>query len=79
MANCRVRGNFNNNNNNKGSTLNKANLVETEQVIAVVVFEAHLVPSVKGWVVDSACTRHIGAFKKEFSSYTLIAEGSEFV
>ena len=29
-ATCRVRGNFKNNNNNKGSTSNKANVVETE-------------------------------------------------
>ena len=33
----------------------------------------------KGWVVDSACTRHIGAFKEEFTSYTPIVEGTEFV
>ena len=33
----------------------------------------------KGWVVDSACIRHIGAFKEEFSSYTPMAEGTECV
>ena len=42
---------------------NKANAVQTEEIIAAVVCEAHLVTKVKGWVVDSACTRHIGAFK----------------
>ena len=63
-ATCRVRGNFNNNkNNNKDSTSNKANVVQTEEIIAAVVCEAQLVTKVKGWVVDSACTRHIGAFK----------------
>ena len=34
---------------------------------------------VKGWVVDSVCTRHIGAFKKEFSSYTPMAEDTKCV
>ena len=69
-ATCRARGNFDNNkNNSKGFTSNKANVVQTEEIITVVVCEAHLVTKVKGWVVDSACTRHIGAFKEEFSSY----------
>ena len=45
----------------------------------VFVSEAHLVSSVKGWVANSACTRHIGAFKEEFTSYTPILEGTEFV
>ncbi|KAF3961812.1 hypothetical protein CMV_013612 [Castanea mollissima] len=77
---CRARGNFNNNkNNNKGSTSNKANVVQTEEIIAAVVCEAHLVTKVKGWVVDSACTSHISAFKEEFSSYTPMAEGTECV
>ena len=31
-------------------------------------FEAQLVTSVKGWVVDSTCTRHTGAYKEEFTS-----------
>ena len=38
-------------------------VVQTEEIIAVVVCKAHLAAKVKGWVVDSACTRHIGAFK----------------
>ena len=78
-ATCRMRGNFKNNNNNKGSTSNKANMVEIEKVIAAVVSEAHLVSRVKGWVVDSACTRHFGACKEEFTSYTPIVESTEFV
>ena len=78
-ATCKARGNFNNNNNNKGSTSKKANVVQTEEIIAAVVCEAHLVTKVKGWVVDSACTRHIGAFKEEFSSYTSMAEGTKCV
>ena len=45
----------------------------------VFVSEAHLVSSVKGWVADLACTRHIGAFKEEFISYTPIVEGTKFV
>ena len=52
-------------------------MVQTKEIIAVVVCEAHLVTKVKGWVVDSACTRHIGAFKEEFSSYTPMAKGTE--
>lgn len=59
-----MRGNFN----NKGSIANKAILMETKEVIAEVVFEAQLVTSVKGWVVDSTHTRHIGTFKEEFTS-----------
>ena len=42
-----------------------------EEVIAVVVFEVHLVTGVKGWVVDSAATRHIGAFREDFISYSI--------
>ena len=45
----------------------------------VFVSEAHLVSSVKGWVADLARTRHIGAFKEEFISYTPIVEGTKFV
>ena len=36
-ATCRARGNFNNNKNNKGSTSNKANVLQTEEIIAAVV------------------------------------------
>ena len=80
VASCRARSNFNNNkNNNKGSMSNKANVVQTKEIIAAVVCEAHLVTKVKGWIVDWACTRHIGAFKEEFSSYTPMAEDTECV
>ena len=42
-ATCRARGNFNNNkNNNKGSTSNKANVVQIEEIIAVVVCKARM-------------------------------------
>ena len=54
-------------------------MVQIEEIIAAVVCEAHLVTKVKGWVVDSACTRHIGAFKEKFISYTPMAEGTECV
>ena len=44
-----------------------------------VVYKAHLVTEVKGWIIESACTRHIGAFKEEFSSYTSMVEDTECV
>ena len=47
-ATCRAKGNFNNNrNNNKGLTSNKANVMETKEIIAAVVCEANLVTKVK--------------------------------
>ena len=80
VATCRAKGNFNKNkNNNKVLTSNKANVVQTEEIIAAVVCEAHLVTKVKGWVVGLACTRRIGAFKEEFSSYTFMMEDTECV
>ena len=80
MATCRAKENFNNNkNNNKGLISNKSNVVQIEEIIAAVVCEAHSVTKKKGWVVDSACIRHIGAFKEEFSSYTPMAAGTECV
>uniref|UniRef100_A0A2N9GEZ3 Integrase catalytic domain-containing protein n=1 Tax=Fagus sylvatica TaxID=28930 RepID=A0A2N9GEZ3_FAGSY len=76
-AACKQR---NNNYNNKGSTSkNKANVVQVEEIIAAVVSEAHMVTGVKGWAVDSACTRHICVYKEELSSYTPIEEGTEWV
>ena len=62
-ATCRARGNFNNNKNNKGSTSNKANCCKPRRSLRPWC-EAHLVTKVKGWVVDSACTRHIGDSKR---------------
>ena len=53
--------------------------MQTKEIIAAVVCEAHLVTKVKGWVVDLACTRHISAFKEEFSSCTPMTEGTECV
>jgi hypothetical protein len=74
---CKQR---NNNDNNKGSTSkNKANVVQVEEIIAAVVSEAHMVTGVKGWAVDSTCTRHICVYKEELSSYTPIEEGTEWV
>jgi hypothetical protein len=78
VAMCKQRNN--NNYNNKGSTSkNKANVVQVEEIIAAVVSEAHMVTGVKGLAVDSACTRHICVYKEEFSSYTPIEEGTEWV
>ena len=54
-------------------------MVQTEEIIVAVVCEAHLVTKMKEWVVNSACTKHIGAFKEEFSFYTPMAEGIECV
>ena len=54
-------------------------MVQIEEIITAVVCGAHLVINEKRWVVDSACTRHIGASKEEFSSYTPVAEGTECV
>uniref|UniRef100_A0A2N9GMJ7 CCHC-type domain-containing protein n=1 Tax=Fagus sylvatica TaxID=28930 RepID=A0A2N9GMJ7_FAGSY len=78
--NCRQKGNNDNYNKNKGSTLkNKANVADMEEVIAAVVSEVHLVTGVKGWVMDSTATRHIGAFREEFISYAPLEEGTENV
>jgi hypothetical protein len=78
VATCKQRNN--NNYNNKGSTSkNKANVVQVEEIIAAVVSEAHMVIRVKGWAVDSACTRHICVYKEELSSYTPIEEGTKWV
>ena len=78
VAMCKQRNN--NNYNNKGSTSkNKANVVQVEEIIAVVVSEAHMVTGVKGLAVDSACTRHICVYKEKLSSYTPIEEGTKWV
>ena len=54
-------------------------MVQTKEIIAVVVCKAYLLTKVKGWVVDSVCTRHIGTFKEEFNSYTPMVEGTKCV
>jgi hypothetical protein len=67
-------------NNNKGSiSKNKANVTEVEEIIAAVVSEAHMTTEVKGWVIDSASTRHICGNKEDLSSYTPIKENTERV
>ena len=53
--------------------------MNTEEVIAKVVSKEHMVKWVKGWVVNSTSTRHIGPFKEEFTSYTPIKEGAKCV
>ena len=54
-------------------------MVQTKEIIAAVVCEAYLLTKVIGWVVDLVCTRHIGTFKEEFSSYTPMVEGTKYV
>ena len=41
------------------------------------IYEARMVKGVKGWVVDSTSTKHVGAVKEEISYYTPIDESIE--
>ena len=50
-----------------------------KEIIAAIVSEAHMVNGVKGWAVDSICTRHICVYEEELSSYTPIEEGIDWV
>jgi hypothetical protein len=54
-------------------------VTEVEEIIAAVVSEAHMITEVKGWVIDSAATRHICGNKEDLSSYTPIEENTERV
>jgi hypothetical protein len=73
---CRQRAT----NNYKGSTSNnKANVTEVEEIIVAVVSEAHMMMEVKGWLIDSAATRHICGNKEDLSSYTPMEENTERV
>ena len=53
----------------------KANLVERDDIIVVVVFQAMLMASANDWVVDSGATRHICANRSAFTSYTFVGDG----
>jgi hypothetical protein len=89
MVNCFICGNVGHcaaackqrtNNNNKGSiSKNKTYVTEVEEIIAAIVSEAHMATKVKGWVIDSAYTRHICENKEDLSSYTLIKKNTELV
>ena len=57
----------------------KANLVEEDDIIAVVVLQANMVTNSKNLVVDSGATRHICANKNAFTSYTLVGDDEKVV
>ena len=77
VATCKQRNNNNNYNNKSSTSKNKANVVQVKEIIAAIVSEAHMVNGVKGWAVDSICTRHICVYEEELSSYTPIEEGTK--
>ena len=52
----------------------KANLVEGDEIIVVVVSQANMVTNSKNWVVDSGTTRHICANIDAFTFYTPIGD-----
>jgi hypothetical protein len=52
-------------------------VTEVEEIIAAVISEAHMTMEVKGWVIDSASTRHICGNKEDLSSYTPIKKNIE--
>jgi nitrogen fixation protein len=54
-------------------------VIEVEKIIVAVVFEAHMTTEVKGWVIDSASTRHICGNKEGLSSYIPIKENNKRV
>jgi hypothetical protein len=45
-------------------------VTKVEEIITVIVSETHMTIEVKGWVIDSASTRHICENKEDLSSYT---------
>ena len=57
----------------------KANLVEEDDIIAVVVLQANMVTNSKNLVVDSGATRHICANRNAFTSYTLVGDDEKVV
>ena len=57
----------------------KANLVEGDDIIVVVISQANMVTNSKNWVVDSGVTRHICAKKGAFIPYTPIGEDEKVV
>ena len=57
----------------------KANLVEGDDIIVVVVSQANMMTNSKNWVVDFGATRHICANIDAFTSYTPIGDDEEVV
>ena len=57
----------------------KANLVEGDDIIAVVVSQANMMTNSKNWVVDFGATRHICINKNAFTSYTSVGDDEKVV
>ena len=57
----------------------KANLVERDDIIVVVVSQVNMVTSSKNWVGDSGVTRHNCANKDAFTSYTPVGDDKKVV
>lgn len=56
-----------------------ANLVEGDDVVAVVVAEVNMIYVVRNWVVDSNVTKHICGDKNVFTSYSSAREIEELL
>jgi hypothetical protein len=54
-------------------------VTEAEEIIVVLESEAHMITKVKGWVVDSAATRHNCGNKENLLSYTSVEKNTEWV
>ena len=57
----------------------KANLVEEDDIIAVVVSQANMVTNSKNWVVDFGATKHICENRDAFTSYTPVKDEKNVV
>ena len=57
----------------------RANLVEGDDVIVVVICQGNVVTNVNKWVVGSRATKHMCANKSMFTSYTTMGDGEEQV
>ena len=57
----------------------KANLVERDDIIVVVVSQVNMVTNSKNWVGDSGATRHNCANKYAFTSYTPVGDDKKVV
>ena len=57
----------------------KANLVEEDDIIPVVISQANMVTNFKNWVVDSGVTRYICVNKDAFTFYTPVGDDEKVV
>ena len=64
---------------NHNPSKSKINLVEGEDIIAMVFSQVNMVTNEKKWVVNSSATRHICENKKFFSTYTSFNDEEEVV